>query len=100
MNASAGPSSEFEGFFAFGWQLLVHALSFLFFFLAALVFMLCTGFLSPWSVGTTLRCGVQASHCGDFCHRRAQALGMQTSVVLMHGGLVASWHVVSSQTRD
>ena len=60
----------------------------------------CTGFLSPWSVGTTLRCGVQASHCGDFCRCRAQALGMQASGVLVHGGLVASWHVVSSQTRD
>ena len=101
MNASAGRSSEFEGFFAFGWQLLVHALSFFFLFLFG-----CTG----------LRCCAQAfSHCGEWgllfvavarllivvaSRCGAQALGMQALAIVMHGGLVALWHVVSSQTRD
>ena len=40
MNASAGPSSEFEGFSLSGGSSLdMHFLSFLFFFLAALVFI-------------------------------------------------------------
>ena len=36
-------------------------------------------------MGATLRCGVRASHCGGFSCCRAQALGMQASVVVAHG---------------
>ena len=37
--------------------------------------LLCAGFLSLWRAGATLRCGSQASHCGDFSCCRAWALG-------------------------
>ena len=43
-----------------------------------------------WELSSS--CSVQASHCGDFSSRRAWAL--------MYAGLVAPWHVESSQTRD
>ena len=36
-------------------------------------------------MGATLRCGVQASHCGGFSCCRAQALGTRASVVVAHG---------------
>ena len=34
--------------------------------------------------GATLRCGVQASHCGGFSCCRAWALGARASVVVAH----------------
>ena len=41
-------------------------------------------------------------HCGGFSCRRAQALGLRASVAEARGflGLVVSWHVESSWTRD
>ena len=69
--------------------------------------LLRTGFLQLQRVGTTLCCGVRASHCGGFsccmqstgsrhmgfssCGTRAQQLWRM--------GLVALWHVGSSWTR-
>ena len=48
--------------------------------------------------GATLRCGARASHCGGFSCCGARALGVQAQK-LWHTGLVAPWHVGSSQTR-
>ena len=60
-----------------------------FFFLAALgcvgSSLLHAGFLQLWQAGATLRCSVQASHCGGFSCCRAWALGMRASVVVAHG---------------
>ena len=39
-------------------------------------------FLQLWRAGTTLRCGVWASHCGGFSCCGTQALGMWASVVV------------------
>ena len=36
-------------------------------------------------MGATLRCGVQASHCGGFSCYGAQTLGAQASVVVARG---------------
>ena len=36
-------------------------------------------------MGATLRCGVRASHCGDFSCCGAWALGALASVVVAHG---------------
>ena len=52
-----------------------------------------------WRAGATLCCGAQASHCGGFFCCGARALGARASVVVWHAGLVAPWHVGSSQTR-
>ena len=43
--------------------------------------LLHAGLLWLCRVGATLCCGAQASHCGGFSCRRAQALGAQASVV-------------------
>ena len=43
------------------------------------------GFLQLRQVGTTLRCGVRASHCGSFSCCGAWALGTRASVVVAHG---------------
>ena len=56
-------------------------------------------------------CSVQASHCGGFSCCTAKALGCMGLVVWLVGskaqaqylwcmGLVALWHIQSSQTRD
>ena len=42
-------------------------------------------FLWLQRAGATLRCGVQASHCGGFSCRGAWALGTWASVVVAHG---------------
>ena len=36
-------------------------------------------------MGTTLRCGAQASHCGGFSCCGARDLGAWASVVVVHG---------------
>ena len=79
--------------------------------------LLCTGFLWLRRAGATLRCSVRASHCSGFSCCRAWALGVWASVVVARVfsscgsgsrvqaqqlwcmGLVAPWHVGSSQTR-
>ena len=85
-----------------------------FFFLAVLGLHCCTGFLQLWTVGATLRCGAQPSHCGGFSCCGAWALGVRASVAaarglsscgtgaqqLWHTGLVAPRHGGSSRTRD
>ena len=43
------------------------------------------GFLQLRRAGATLRCSVQAFHCGGFSCCRARALGMQASVVVACG---------------
>ena len=53
--------------------------------LAALGLHCCAGFLWLWLAGATLRCGVQASHCGGFSCCRAQALGVWASVAVACG---------------
>ena len=69
-------------------------------FLAALGLRCCTrDFSSCHERGSTLHCGARSSHCGGFSCCRAWALGAQASVVVQHAGLVAPWHVGSSQTR-
>ena len=47
--------------------------------------LLLTGFLQLWQAGATLRCSAWASHCGVFSFCRAQALGVQASVVVARG---------------
>ena len=47
--------------------------------------LLHVGFLQLRRAGTTLRCGVRASHCGGFSCCRARALGAQASVVVARG---------------
>ena len=44
--------------------------------------LLLTGFLWLWQVGATHHCAVQASHCGGFSCREAQALDTWASVVV------------------
>ena len=46
--------------------------------------LMCMGFLYLRRAGATLRCGEWASHCGDLSCCTAQALGVQTSVVVAH----------------
>ena len=47
--------------------------------------LLHTGFLQLRRAGSTLRCGVQASHCGGFSFCGARALGVWASVVVACG---------------
>ena len=47
--------------------------------------LLCVGFVQLRGAGATLGCGVQAFHCGGFSCCGAQALGTQTSVVVVCG---------------
>ena len=87
--------------------------------------LLRTGFLQLQRAGATLHCGARASHCSGFSCCGARALAAQASVVVARGlnscgmqaqqlrhtgsraqaqqlcctGLVAPWHVGSSQTR-
>ena len=73
--------------------------------------LLCAGLLQLWRVGDTPCCGAWASHCGVLSCCRAWALGVRASAVVAHGlqsagsvvvvhmGLVAPWHVGSSRTR-
>ena len=59
---------------------------FIYLFLAVLGLCCCAGaFSSCGKQGATLRCGVQASHCGGFSCCRARALGAWASVVVAHG---------------
>ena len=57
-------------------------------------------FSSCSDCGATLLCGMWASHCSGLSCYRAWALGTWVSVQLWLAGLVAPWHVRSSQTRD
>ena len=57
---------------------------FFFFFGCVVSSLLRTGFLQLWRVGSTLRYGAQASHCGGFSCCRARALGARASVVVAH----------------
>ena len=52
--------------------------------------LLCSGFLSLWWAGATVCCGAWTSHCESF-----RVVG-----TLWHSGLVAPWHMESSQRRD
>ena len=69
-------------------------------------------FLQLWRAGAALHCGAWASHCGGFslvAEHGLQAYGLQQLWLvgssaqaqwLWYTGLVAPWHVRSSQTRD
>ena len=57
-------------------------------------------FSSCSDCGATLLCGMWASHCGGLSCCRAWALGTWVSIQLWLTGLVAPWHVRSSQTRN
>ena len=72
--------------------------------------LLCEGFLQLQQVGATLHHGAWASHCSGFSCCRARALGAQAQQLWLVGsraqaqqlwrtGLVAPWHVRSSQLR-
>ena len=57
-----------------------------YFWLLWLFFLLLhTGFLYLLQAGSTLCCGVRASHCGGFSCCGPRALGMWASVVVAHG---------------
>ena len=65
---------------------LINLFYFILSFLAVLGLRCCAwAFLWLWRAGATLRCGVQASHCGGFSCCGAQALGVRASVVVAHG---------------
>ena len=76
----------------------------LFFFLNLFIFgcigssFLCEGLLLLRQVGATLHRGVQASHYRGLSCCRAQAPDAQAQQLWLTG-LVAPWHVGSSQTR-
>ena len=59
---------------------------------------LCEGFLQLRQVGATLHRGARASHYRGPSHCRAQAPDAQAQQLWLTG-LVAPWHVGSSQTR-
>ena len=59
---------------------------------------LCKGFLQLRRAGATLHRGARASHCHGLSHCGAQAPDAQAQQ-LWRTGLVAPWHVGSSQTR-
>ena len=59
---------------------------------------LCEGFLQLQQVGTTLNRGARASHYRGLSSCRAQAPDAQAQQLWLTG-LVAPWHVGSSQTR-
>ena len=55
-------------------------LKFIYLFMAALGLRCCAqAFLQLWRAGATLRCGVQASHCGGFSCSGARALECRLS---------------------
>ena len=58
---------------------------FIYFWLHCVFVAACTLSLVAVNRGTTLRCGVQASHCDGFFCCRAQALGAQASVAVARG---------------
>ena len=62
--------------------------------------LLHAGFLQLRRAGATLHCGARASHCGGFSCCRTWALGMRTSIVMVHGlsscGAQALQHRLSS----
>ena len=73
--------------------------------------LLRTCFLQLLRAGATLPCGAWASHCSGFSCCGARALGTRAQQLWLAGsraqaqllwctGLVAPWHVGSSQTRD
>ena len=67
--------------------MFIYLLIFNFFnlFLAAMGLHYCVrAFSSCGEQGATLHCGVRSSHCSGFSYCRAQALGMQASVVAAH----------------
>ena len=59
---------------------------------------LCEGFLQLWRVGAALHRGARASHCRGLSCWGAQAPDAQAQQLWLTG-LVAPWHVGSSQTR-
>ena len=59
---------------------------------------LCKGFLQLWQAGATLHRGARASHYRGLSCCGAQAPGVQAQQLWLTG-LVAPWHVGSSQTR-
>ena len=69
-------------FFLFKFFLLFK--KFFYFFGCVGSSLLRVAFLSLWRAGATLRCSVQASHCGGFSCCGARALGMRASVVVAH----------------
>ena len=89
-------------------KLYFICLSFLCFFLILFIYLfifgcvgssfLCEGFLQLWRVGATLHRGARASHCRGLSCCRAQAPDTQAQQLWLTG-LVAPWHVGSSQTR-
>ena len=102
-------------FFSF---FLIHLFVCLFIYGCVGSLLLRTGFLQLLRAGATLCCTAWASHCGGFSCCTTWALGTQASVVVALGlqqlwltgsraqaqqlwcmGLVAPWHVGSSQTR-
>ena len=58
--------------------------------------LLRTGFLQLWWVGTTLPCGVWASHCSGFSCCGARALGARASVVVHVGSVVVAHGLYSA----
>ena len=75
---------------------------FIFLFLAALGLCCCPRAFSSCGAGAPLCCGARASHCSGFSCCRAQALGMQASVVAARGlqsaGSVVVAHGLSCST--
>ena len=61
---------------------------YLFYFWLRCVFVAARGLSLVVVRGATLRCSVQASHCGGFSCCGAQALGAQASVVVARGSRV------------
>ena len=59
---------------------------------------LCEGFLQLWRAGATLHRRARASHCRGLSRCGAQAPDAQAQYLWLTG-LVAPWHVRSSQTR-
>ena len=61
---------------------IIASFFFFFFFGCFGCSLLCAGFLQLQRAGATLRCGVQAPHCGGFSCGGARALGTRASVVV------------------
>ena len=59
---------------------------------------LCEGFLQLWRAGATLHRHARVSHCRGLSHCGAQAPDAQAQYLWLTG-LVAPWHVGSSQTK-
>ena len=63
---------------------LIHLFFIFIYFWLCWVFAAVRGLSLVAARGATLRCSVQASHCGDFSCGGAQALGAWASVVVVH----------------